>query len=1059
VQYVPGGKDQVTVWLDPDLGPGATEAGQSESLTTRFAAEASFNQIRLRHGGGGDGWIFSEMAIATSFSDFVIDSSGIKSGAAGLTIGRGQLPFTFRVWQREQGLPQNFVRALAQTADGYVWVGSDAGVSRFDGVRFVSFGLPEGFQAGPVQTMLGATDGALWIGSVDRGLWRWQNDHFTAFSKERGLPSDSINALAEDGAGRIWIGTEGGLAVWQNGNAEPLDTGNNITLIGKSIAALFSDRKGALWIGAKDTGLFRMEMGQIVQVHDPVFDYLLQDVHCLLVDHEGRVWVGAGDASVLCYESGQWRQYRFPRHLARHYVSALAEDGDGTVWAGSVSEGLFEFKRGKLVAINAGSGLSDNLVETLLVDREGILWVGTHSGLNRLRPKNLSVIGYNEGLGNGPVQSLAEVSPGVIWAGKSSEGLYVWDGRYFRPLPVADVSPSQAGALLVAKDGSCWMGGARGLLHFKNPRQVETDPPVAELPDADVSALAQDRSGRIWAGTRQGALWFRENGQWQAHSRNPGGHAVTAIVSARDGSLWVGTAGDGLFEVATSTDGHWRKRNGPLSDWVRTLYLDAESTLWIGTGGGGLSRLRDGSLATFTTREGLPDNTISQILQDDTGKLWLGGDRGIVRVGKAELNDVAAKKIAAVSPEIYGRAEGMLSEECISGFFPMGLRTKSDLLWFPTQEGLVVIDPHHQITGAPAPSVVLEETLVDGVADPSPSLHLGPGKHWLEFRYTGLDFDAPERVRFRYRLEGLNSDWVDGGAGRSASFPYVPYGNYKFEVEAGDGEGGWNSRGAGVSVAVKPYFWQTWWFRVPAALALLGAIAAAARLAEKRKLQRQLDQLEQERALAQERERIARDLHDDLGSSLARISLLSGLLRADHDNPTQVSHHATKISQSADQTVRALEEIVWAVRPGSDSLQSLVEYIAHFANELFEGGEIRCRLDLPHDLPARPLPPDVRHNVFLIVKEALTNALKHAGAREVLVRAEATKDGLDIVVQDDGKGFAENGEKRGNGLDNMRRRAQALGETVAVQSTPGRGTVVRLSLHFPAVHSNGKAAV
>jgi signal transduction histidine kinase len=347
----------------------------------------------------------------------------------------------------------------------------------------------------------------------------------------------------------------------------------------------------------------------------------------------------------------------------------------------------------------------------------------------------------------------------------------------------------------------------------------------------------------------------------------------------------------------------------------------------------------------------------------------------------------------------------------------------------------------------PAPAVVLEETLVDGVPDPAASLHLGPGRHRLEFRYTGLNFDAPERVRFRYRLVGLDSDWVEAGSSRSASFPYVPYGNYRFEVIAGNGAGGWNKTGASVAVTVRPYLWQSWWFRVPAPLGLFTVIVVSARVLEKRKLHRRLEQLEQERALAHERERIARDLHDDLGSSLARISLLGGLLKADRDNPGQVDSHAVKICQSADQTVRALEEIVWAVRPGSDSLQSLVEYIAHFANELFEGGAIHCRL-----------PPEVRHNIFLVVKESLTNALKHAGAHEVTLRAEAADGTLEITVQDDGKGFDTNTHTRGNGLENMRRRAQALGENVTIESRPGRGTTVRLKLHFAALHSNGKAS-
>jgi signal transduction histidine kinase/ligand-binding sensor domain-containing protein len=1058
VQYVAGGKDQVTVWLDPDLGPGATEAGQKSSLTTKLDAEASFNQIRLRHGGGGEGWTFSEMAIATAFSDFVMDESGIKSGNAGLTIGRGQLPFTFRVWQREQGLPQNFVRALAQTKDGYLWVGSDAGVSRFDGVRFVSFGLPEGFQTGPVQTLLGDGQGALWIGSVDRGLGRWQRGRFTAFTRGDGLPSDSVNALAEDSEGQLWVGTEGGLALWQNGHLETPST--VAELAGKPITALFSRGKGAMWIGARGTGVFSLRGGHLMQMNDPVFDDLLQNPHCLLVDHEKRIWVGAGEDSVLYRDGEQWRHYRFPRRLARHYISALAEDPDGTVWAGSVSEGLFEFRHGKLVAVNAGSGLSDNLVEALLVDREGKLWVGTHGGLNRVRPKNLSVISYNEGLGGGAVLGLAEVMPGVIWASQSSEGLYAWDGRYFNPLSAAGLLPGdgQAGALLAAKDGSCWMGGGRGLLQFKDTCNVESEGGAPALANLDISVLGQDAQGRLWVGTRQGEVWWRNNGRWLAQKHSQYLHAITAIVPRADGSVWVGTAGDGLFSVEGKENGQWTKRGGLLSDGVRTLYMDGDGTLWIGTGGGGLSRLKEGKMAKFTTREGLPENTISQILDDDRGKLWLGGDRGIVCVSKQELENVAAQKIPAMSPQVFGRNEGMLSEECISGFFPIGLRTKSGLLWFPTQEGIVVVDPHRQTMEMPAPAVVLEETLVDGVPDTAETLHLGPGKHRLEFRYTGLNFDAPERVRFRYRLEGLDSDWVEAGTSRSASYPYVPYGRYRFEVIAGNGEGGWSARGASVSVTAQPYLWQTWWFQVPASLALLAVIAATARVMEKRKLHRRLEQLERERALATERERIARDLHDDLGSSLARISLLSGLLKADRDNPSQVESHAVKISQSADQTVRALEEIVWAVRPGSDSLQSLVEYIAHFATELFEGGGIHCRLDLPHDLPAIPLPPEVRHNVFLVVKEALANALKHAGAREVRIRAEVTDDALEIVVEDDGKGFDILGLKRGNGLNNMRRRAQAIGEDVTIESRPGHGTAVKLSLRLAAVHSNGKAA-
>ena len=536
--------------------------------------------------------------------------------------------------------------------------------------------------------------------------------------------------------------------------------------------------------------------------------------------------------------------------------------------------------------------------------------------------------------------------------------------------------------------------------------------------------------------------------------------------------MWIGTEGGGLYRFKEVGRTRFSKGGRLLSDWVRTLHLDAQGVLWIGTAGGGLSRWREGELVTFTTREGLPDNTISQILEDDTGRLWLGSNRGIACVSKLELEQLAAGKLAAVYPQVYGRAEGMPSEECTGGFFPAGLRTDSGRLCFSTLKGIVVVDPRARTTDAPAPPVVLEETLMDGVAaeasgtqgaaqprtlnPPDPAgtnqVVVPPGKHRLELRYTGMSFGAPERVRFRYQLEGLDPDWVEAGARRTAFYNYVPPGRYQFRVTARDGGGPWNEEGASLFMVVLPHFWQARWFIILTGVAMLGTVGGATRIIERRKHQRRLRQMEQERALERERARIAQDLHDDLGSSLTRISLLSDLAKADKDSPNLVETHAQKISQSAGQTVRALEEIVWALRPGSDSLQSLIEYITHFATELFEGDTTHCRLDLPHDLPSKALPPEMRHNIFLVVKEALTNALKHAHAREVYLHARASADSLEIRVEDDGCGFDPEVTKaraRRQGLGNMTRRAEAMGGTLTVESRAGKGTTVRLAVTLP----------
>lgn len=1059
VQYVRGGQDLVTVWMNPDLSPGATEENQKESLTTRFKANASFDQIRLRHGGGGDGWTFSEMAIATSFSDFVnVNSSG--------TIG--ETPFMFRSWQQEQGLPENYIRALSQTQDGYIWVGTDEGVSRFDGVSFFSLGPQEGFQGGPVQVLYGDGRGALWIGSVDGGLSRWQAGKLTKFKVLDGLPSDSVTALDEDKQGNLWVGTQSGLVMLQNGKLVHL-AGSEI-FSGKSVTTIFRDDTGTMWVGATGAGVYYYDGHEFVQLRNVNVDNLLADPHCLIVDEKGRIWIGAGDAFVLCRDGNQWRRFGMPKHLATHYISSLAEAPDDTVWAGSAGEGLFEFKSGKLVAVNASSGLSDNLVEALLVDNEGKLWVGTHGGLNRICSEKMAVLSHGQGLNYGSVQGLAEVAPGKLWA-VQPDGVYQWDGHIFRHLTIGQLAAQEpsVSALLAAQDGSCWLAGTRGLVHFKNSENVEAQTGDEWLTNLMVSALADDLKGGVWAGTRKGSLWHFTGRQWDVAANSPQGRAITAIIPDKSGALWVGTGGDGLYNF-DERDSQFTKVNGLSSSWIRTLFLDDQEVLWIGTAGGGLSRLDQGQITTFTMREGLQDNTISQILGDDFGNLWLGGDRGIVRVKKSELNEVAAKKTPAVYPQIYGRTDGMLSEECASGFFPEGLRTKAGSLYFPTLKGIAVVNPRN-IVNSPAPVVVLEQVLEDGVpelatADLSKkgrgsgqgnetveSLRLGPGKHTIEFRYTGLSFDAPERVRFRYRLGSLDPNWVEAGTRRVAFYSFVPPGSYRFEIIACNGDGVWNDRGAILELTVLPHVWQTWWFITVTALAVIIVAAGSARMVLRQRLKR----LEQERVLERERTRIAQDLHDTMGAKLCRISFLSEHARKSETMPNDLREDIRSISDDSREVLQSLDEIVWAVNPQKDTLDHLVCYIGQFAEEYFKRTGIVCELEVPSSVPARSLSSQTRHHLFLAVHEALANILKHSQATHAKIAMSCHNGDFTISVCDNGAGFdPTSGQSNAsvsatgfcNGLGNMRRRMADLGGHCSVESEIGQGTTIQFLLYL-----------
>ena len=448
-------------------GPGATEKGQSTNLTTHFTANASFNEIHLRHVGGGDGWIFSDMAIATSFSDFV--ASTPEQSACIAERENGGPPYEFQNWHRENGLPRESIYALAQSHQGYLWIGTDDSVARFDGVRFVSFGLQEGLPAGAVQSLLEDRDGTLWIGTSGNGLAHMQDGKIVTLTKRDGLPGDTVTSLAESEDGKLWVGTDGGLAVCWDGQVRSVP----VEFKNKSITALFEDRQGVLWIGVKGVGIYQYHGNKFTLFGNGVEQGFLRDPHCLLVDREGRFWVGAGDDYILCRDGGEWVQHRISQSSAHPHVVMLAEDANGTIWAGSMGEGLMEFRKSGSRIVNVSSGLSDNFVESMLCDAQGNLWVGTQYGLNKLKRGRLFALTSKEGLGYGAVEGLAEISPGRIVIGKADDDIRLWDGTNISFAPYYfPQRHSQVRAMLATRDGSLWGADARGLWHFNDARMI-----------------------------------------------------------------------------------------------------------------------------------------------------------------------------------------------------------------------------------------------------------------------------------------------------------------------------------------------------------------------------------------------------------------------------------------------------------------------------------------------------------------------------------------------------------------------------------------------------------
>jgi signal transduction histidine kinase len=531
---------------------------------------------------------------------------------------------------------------------------------------------------------------------------------------------------------------------------------------------------------------------------------------------------------------------------------------------------------------------------------------------------------------------------------------------------------------------------------------------------------------------------------------SPDVHAITEDAA---GNLWVGTS-EGLVRMKDDKITVYHQADGLPGEDVSALLADSDGVLWIGTRGSGLGRLATNHWTTYTTSDGLGGDSIGYLLEDNETNLWIGSNSGLMRVAKKSLNDFANGAETSIQCRTFVEEDGLPTRECTEGSQPAASATADGTLWFPTARGLVYVNPSALKRNMLEPPVIIESVLVDSVRQGtnvfggSPSeIIVPPGKHNLEIHFASLNLGAADRSRFQYRLnEQQEVAWIDASGNRVANFAKLLPGTYQFQVKASNEDGVWSSRWAQLTVIVQPALWQKTSFRVLVALILLGLIAGLVYYFSTQKLQRQLETLRQHEALEHERGRIARDLHDQLGANLTQVALLAEMAESDKDLPNEVEDHAKQISQTARETTKALDEIVWAVNPSNDTLEGLVNYSGKYAQEYFALAGLRYRVDIPSELPDITLPPEVRHNVFLAFKESVNNVVKHAQATEAHVRLRLDSDNFALEIEDNGKGPAGAEQKTGrNGLRNMRKRMEDVGGNFTLSPAPEKGSLVRLS--------------
>ena len=913
-------------------------------------------------------------------------------------------PFMVDVWNTEDGLPQNSVIALTQTHDGYLWLGTLNGLVRFDGKSFTRFninntpGLPEN----RIVFLFEDSRQILWVGTETAGLCAVKNGVVQNFPDSSAV--GTVNCAFEDAGGDVWFSSKTGqLLCWKDGKLDPHPTVFPAALFYCAAHVFIPGKNGVSW-------------------H-------LQN---------GRVEKWRGDRLEKDFGMVPWGDF---------HVSAATEDSAGNLVVGTQGGGLFWFQPdGSWVHIGKDDGLSNDIVLSLSLDREGNLWAGTDGGgLDRIKQK---VFFTPAGLSTEVAQSVAQDAASGLWVAFNSHGISYWLTNSAQNYGIGTYS--NAWTMLVDRHQQIWAGTrGEGLFRF----MAYYFQPVSEAGTIghDIFALFEDHAGKIWAGGENGLGSF-DGTNWiffGAHDGLPAS-PVRALAEDTQGSLLIGTERAGLFQLR---DGKISSMVAPVND-ISCLLADTDDVLWVGTSGHGLARFQNGVWKICSTLSGgLASDSIGYLIDDSAGNLWLGSYEGLMRVEKKSLADFAAGVVKTVSCRTF------LTRECSAGAQPAALRAADGKLFFPTITGVVGVNPADLKPDTNPPPVVIESVQVDGVEQKTNTLNaawdgsisLTPDKEQLEIQFASLNFSAPKNsaagTRFKYRLEGRDKNWTDIGGERVAHFAKLPPGNFIFHVIAGNEDGFWNETGASLSVTVEPPFWRRPLFIAASLLVVLGVLAGTIYLISTAKLKRQLRTARQKELIEQERARIARDLHDQLGANLTQVTLLGEMAEADKDLPAEIEQHAQQICATARDTTRSLDEIVWSLNPSNDTLEGLANYACKYAQDYFALVGVRFRSELPTQLPATPIPPEVRHNVFLAFKEAVNNVVKHAQATEARVKLQLEPDQFILTVTDNGRGLGDlSGKKLRNGLKNMRKRLADVRGGFEMSAGVDGGTVVRLTV-------------
>jgi signal transduction histidine kinase/ligand-binding sensor domain-containing protein len=971
-----------------------------------------------------------------------------------------------QAWVMENGLPQNTVQALVQSRDGFIWMGTEVGLVRFDGYGFQIFDRTSSpaLTGNDVQCLLAASDGSLWIGTSE-GLARWKDGVVTPFSVQQGLPGNSVIGIFETAGGSVWVWTEMGFAHLDGDKVVQVEPGSGIpsgvieSVAGDGAEGLMVQTTTGL--AANRSGAWSALPPQSVLPNQTIHFYAAPVGTMRAIASKTTVAIQGLGSTPLKLTVGH--------ELPGSRIQALFCDREGTLWIGT-NAGLSRWINSKLERLPVTDSLASASVLTLMEDREGNLWVGTETGgLHILRDQRFQLLKARDKLSPDNTTAVVEDTAGTLWVGTSGGGL-----NALRPSPappriftVRQGMPSDVIlSLAAAPNGDLWVGTPDGLSRIHGDA-VTSFTSADGLPDDFIRSLLADADGSLWIGTRRGLThWILTGGatpRMETFTRADGlgSDLVGALARDPNGDLWVATFA-GLARLHNGEITNFTTANGLSSNVITALLARTNGTMLIGTQDHGWN-LWDGQRFTHTTRSGLDKTTVRAILDDGRNHLWFATGSGIARCDCAGIPG-AMEGLDCLNWIEFGTADGLISRDTATNSHPSAWRGNDGRLWFATPKGLQSVDPAHFPVNTVPPPVALERFAVDDQNQPllaaTDSIRVPSGRNHFQFDYAGMSFIAPQKVRYRFMLEGFDHGWTEAGARRTAYYTNIPPGRYTFRVQAANNDGLWNTQGAALHFELRPHFYQTVWFYMLLALIVAGLVFLFLRL--------RLLRAEREfKAVLGERNRIAREIHDTLAQGYVGISVqlevLTELLR--HNKIEAAAKHLDTTRGYVREGLADARQSIWSLR-SHDAGETTMPVRLRRLVEQADGRGLEARFGIFGAY--RPMPPGIEREFLRIAQEALHNVKKHAEASSVQVQLEYGPSEISMEIRDNGRGFEVNhGAQNGAGplsppghygLTGMRERAKSIHGTLEITSETGVGTTVRLRAPSPKEISLPKEA-